>query len=199
MSTAARKAQMRANAAKVRGAFFVKRKNVGLTYSCPVGVSNPIPDKEAILSALTERFGPSKYVVSHELHESGQSHYHAYFKFDSKLEVTDPRAFDLHDVHPNILNAGPGWIHYCRKHGDYITNLDRRDAFREALRSGSVDEGLEIIKLLDPGAYCRFGQSIELNLRRHLSSWLVLTVKLQKPQNPPKQTKTSKTSKTKKI
>ena len=129
MSTAARKAQMRANAAKVRGAFFVKRKNVGLTYSCPVGVSNPIPNKEAILSALTERFGPSKYVVSHELHESGQSHYHAYFKFDSKLKVTDPRAFDLHDVHPNILNAGPGWIHYCRKHGDYITNLDRRDAF----------------------------------------------------------------------
>ena len=85
MSTAARKAQMRANAAKVRGAFFVKRKNVGLTYSCPVGVSNPIPNKEAILSALTERFGPSKYVVSHELHESGQPHYHAYFKFDSKL------------------------------------------------------------------------------------------------------------------
>ena len=71
--------------AKRAADFRIQRKNVGLTWSCRVDQTQPIPSKEIILADVTALYGHSQYVVAHKLHESGQSHYHAYFKFDGKL------------------------------------------------------------------------------------------------------------------
>ena len=156
--------------AKRAADFRIQRKNVGLTWSCPVDQTQPIPSKEVILADVTALYGHSQYVVAHELHESGQSHYHAYFKFDGKLELTDPRCFDLYGVHPNIVgSAGPAWANYCRKKGDYISNMDKRNCHAEALAASTVKEAVDIIKRHDPAAYNRFGEALERNLRRHIA------------------------------
>ena len=168
-AAAAKRSARRSAAVAAGGAFRINRKNIGLTYACPVGGPNPITTKEEILEFVTDKFGPSQYVVGHELHESGESHYHAYLKFDAKVDTTDPRAFDLKGVHPNVLAAGLGWQRYCRKHGDYLTNMDKRNVAALAMGASSVDEGMKILKELDPTGYLRFGESMERNLRRHLA------------------------------
>lgn len=142
---------------------------VGLTYSAPVDLpENPISGPARVVEVLTERFGPNMHTVGTELHENGKRHYHADFKFDAKLDSEDPRLFDIDGVHPNILKPGAGWIRYCGKHGDVLTNRET-NVFAQALAAGSVREGMDIIALQDPGAYLRFGESIERNLRRRLA------------------------------
>ena len=172
--------------AKRAADFRIQRKNVGLTWSCPVDPTQPIPSKEVILADVTALYGHSQYVVAHELHESGQSHYHAYFKFDGKLELTDPRCFDLYGVHPNIVgSAGPAWANYCRKKGDYISNMDKRNCHAEALAASTVKEAVDIIKRHDPAAYNRFGHALERNLRRHIAPTSTLpSARFQGPYPP---------------
>ena len=172
--------------AKRAADYRIQRKNVGLTWSCPVDQTQPIPSKEIILADVTALYGHSQYVVAHELHESGQSHYHAYFKFDGKLELTDPRCFDLYGVHPNIVgSAGPAWFNYCRKKGDYISNMDKRNCHAEALAASTVKEAVDIIKRRDPAAYNRFGEALERNLRRHIAPTSTLpSARFQGPYPP---------------
>jgi len=155
--------------AKRAAAFRFHAHKVGLTYSCPVNApDNPIVSATRIVEFMTDKFGPNVHTVGTELHESGKRHYHADIKFDAKLDSEDPRLFDIDGVHPNILKPGAGWTGYCKKHGDVLTNREG-NVFAEALRAGSVREGMDIIALQDPGAYLRFGETIERNLRRRLA------------------------------
>lgn len=152
------------------GAFRIDRKRVGLTYSCPVLFEeNPIPSREYIRDTLTEKFGQNLHIVCNELHESGKKHYHAQFNFDDKIRVTDPLAFDLKGIHPNILAPGKGFEGYVAKTGEYITNYFKRNPYAAAIATGSVSAGLELIALSDPGAYLRFRSQFESNLRNHLA------------------------------
>lgn len=150
--------------------FSINRKKVGLTYSCPILFEeNPIPSADYIVNELTDKFGPNLHLVCQELHESGKKHYHANLKFDNKLDVHDPLAFDLKGVHPNIINPGGGWESYVAKTGEYVTNYFKRNPYAAAIASGSVSAGLAIIAQSDPGAYLRFRSQLECNLRQHLA------------------------------
>lgn len=152
-----------------KGTFRFAAKSAGLTYSCPVNApENPIGSAERIVDVLTERHGPNIHTVGTEKHESGKLHFHAHFKFDKKLDSEDPHLFDVEGVHPNVLVPGAGWLGYCQKHGDIITN-GKRNVFSEALSASSVREGMDIIALQDPGSYLRYGETIERNLRRRLA------------------------------
>lgn len=96
-------------------------------------VDNPIESMAKIEEAITLKFGVNKYIVSAELHQSGKTHYHAYFHFDDKVDSTDVRCFDLVGVHPNLIKApGNGWQAYVAKHGDFITNFYEKNVFMEA-------------------------------------------------------------------
>lgn len=46
------------------------------------------------------------YVIGQEHHQDGNTHLHAYFLFDSKLDLSSSRCFDIAGVHPNIKNIG---------------------------------------------------------------------------------------------
>lgn len=46
------------------------------------------------------------YVIGQEHHQDGNTHLHAYFLFDSKLDLTSSRCFDIAGIHPNIKNIG---------------------------------------------------------------------------------------------
>jgi hypothetical protein len=150
--------------------FRINRKTVGLTYPCPVDREHPIASRETIRDFVTEKFGANFHHVCKESHQSGDRHFHANFKFTEKLDIEDPRAFDINGCHPNICNGGPGWVVYLSKSDpDVLTNVEPCP-FRQALAASTVAEGMDILALRRPGDYLRFGQSMERNLRRRLET-----------------------------
>lgn len=125
---------------------------VGLTYSCPTDAEdNPISDVDYIISAMEIKFGPGQYIVCKELHESGKTHYHAYFKFDAKIDSTDVKCFDLCGVHPNVVKAPKrGWVLYCAKHGEFKTNFYEADVWVSANEAVTWQEASDLLWTKQP-------------------------------------------------
>jgi len=148
--------------------FRINRKKVGLTYSCPTKLEdNPIESKETLLSFLEEKGGHCQYVVSKEKHESGKKHFHAYVYYDNKLDTKDPKFFDHEGVHPNIINPGTGWISYCKKDKDFITNIDI-NPFTAALKCETVDKAMDFLWEKRPQCMALNGDRIEKNVAKRM-------------------------------
>ena len=104
--------------------FRINRRSLGFTWSCPSDLdSNPISGISAV-SAVLEKFGPSKWVIAEEPHKSGKLHYHAEITYDKSVDIKNPRAFDVAGVHPNIIKPHKGgkWKAYCMKGQTYKAN-----------------------------------------------------------------------------
>jgi len=150
--------------------FRANRHKFGFTWSCPVGEEHPIISRERIRDVLAERFGHNVHEIAQELHKNGKNHYHAYFKFDQKLDISDCRAFDIDGCHPEIIDPGAGWRGYIKKSDpDLLTNLESCP-FAQALAASSVREGMDILALRRPGDYLRYGEAMERNLRRRVET-----------------------------
>lgn len=143
-------------------------KKVGLTYSCPTAAQdNPIPGMTELRDSLN--LGPSKYVIAEELHESGKRHYHCYFHCDTKIDTTVATFFDRFGVHPNIINKpGQGWIAYCKKDKNYITNIEE-GSFKTALEMETPDKAIDYLWQHEPRQMCLNGHNIERNVRQRLN------------------------------
>lgn len=90
-----------------------------------------IPDSGVILAFMQAEYGPlDYYVIGEEKHKSGEPHYHAYFSFGRKLDLTDPRCFDINGKHPQIEKTPKGkasimrWCEYCMKDMKFISSGD---------------------------------------------------------------------------
>ena len=148
--------------------FRVNRKAFGLTYSCPVDADdNPIQEHEEILELLNEK-GPNQYIIGKELHESGKVHWHVYVKYDSIIDSTDVRLFDLLGVHPNIVDGAPGkgWQAYCVKDKDFVSNFYQNDPYKIAVDMDNPDEALNYLWEKQPRNMLERGHLIEQNLRK---------------------------------
>lgn len=106
--------------------------------------------------------------ISRELHENGEPHLHVLIQFEGKIQIYNPRHFDLRHpssgrtFHPNIQGAksSSDVKSYIEKDGDYIDwgefQIDGRsarggqqtanDAAAAALNSGNADAALAIIR-----------------------------------------------------
>jgi len=147
--------------------FRVNRAKFGLTYSCPVTASvNPITSAVDLLKFLTDKFGTSDYIIGTELHQNGKNHYHCYMKFHTKVDSTNCKLFDFKGVHPNIITPGKGWIDYCAKAGEYITNFYERDPYATALRQDNLQEAISYLWQKRPKDMCHSAHNIEDNLRK---------------------------------
>lgn len=123
-----------------------------------------------ILEPLVLKFGDCDYTIGRELHvEKHADYWHAWFSFYVEVNTTDPRAFDILGVHPNIINPGKGWEPYCVKEGDYITNHWEKDPFDEAAKAASCSDGLALLWNKRPQDMLKYGEAIERNLRRRLA------------------------------
>jgi len=167
-------------AAESTGNFRFAAKKIGLTWSCPISCSqtgehldgcdcvNPLTTlwtaKE--LLAAFEQWGPvEEWIVGREKHQNGKDHFHAYVKFREKIDTRNCRHFDLCGVHPNIVNApGKGWIAYCAKEKEYVTNFYKRDPFSEAFEM-SPESGLVHLRQTRPRDVALQGMNIIANLR----------------------------------
>lgn len=161
-----------------RGFRFAAKK-VGLTWSCPITCGgtahtpgceceNPLKqlwDSKSFIEAFNDWGAVVEWVVGKEHHADGKLHFHAYVKFNERLDTLNARFFDLLGVHPNIINnPGRGWIAYCVKDKEYATNFYQRDPFAAAFEM-SPETGLNHLRTTRPRDVALHGQNISLNLR----------------------------------
>jgi len=153
-----------AAAARAPG-FRVDRKKFGFTWSCPVEAEeNPISSCEAILAHLTDKFGTSEYLIAEEKHANGKKHFHACITFDEKVQTTNPLAFDVDGVHPNIIKPGKGWVVYVKKAGEFISNL-KTDIFATAASKRTWAEASEFLWDAQPKFMLQYAKTAEANFR----------------------------------
>lgn len=144
--------------------FRVDRAKFGFTWSCPKNsAENPIASSEVVLDFL-KTIGPSQYVICRELHENGKFHFHAWVKFDTKVETRDVHFFDVCGVHPNIILPKGGWLDYVQKAGDFISNLEP-DPWVHALKQETADEAMEVLWKKRPRDMCLNAHNVERNVR----------------------------------
>jgi len=146
--------------------FRVNRQKVGLTYSCPVDKIHPIDTKEELLAHLHTLGGLCEWTVATELHKNGKNHYHADIKFSEKLDTKDVRFFDFKDVHPNIIKPGKGWLGYCCKGKDFISNVYAECKFKRAWACASWTEAADLLQREDPKFLLQYGHQAERNWKR---------------------------------
>lgn len=160
----------------VRAEFSFSARSYGLTYSrAPC-----IHSAQELFDWLQTNLGFHHLTVCEEAHaEEGAvagdtKHFHCAGKLDRVLKFTGADHFDYtcHDgttvYHPNIIVSGKGWERYCRKGGNFVTNIpESPQVMRDALAIGTLTGSLNYIMQNDPNTYVRFANSLESNLMRH--------------------------------
>lgn len=148
--------------------FRCSRKKYGFTWSCPVDAEAHPFDRENvlewILGELQKLASLKYYTIAREKHESGKWHYHASIEFEEKYQTRDERFADLEGVHPNIIKPGKGWLNYCKKDNDFISNYEE-SVFKRARDADTWDEARDIL-WEDPKFMLQFGESAERNWKR---------------------------------
>lgn len=88
--------------------------------------------------------GASFVLVSHELHDNGEPHRHAYIKFDNRKDIRSNTYFDFDNRHANIqrVKSTRHCIEYCIKGGEYIWWPEDCD----------IEDHLGSTKALDPAS-----------------------------------------------
>lgn len=128
----------------------IQRKNLALTYPRTEG------NKHDLLTFLVNLLSQHQVVyavVSHESHQDGGSHFHAFVMLAEKFRLQDMNFFDWNGNHPHIEESrSPSeWIQYVKKDGDfeeYGTNpikkarLERREKIRFLIEK-SLDEAID--------------------------------------------------------
>lgn len=156
---------------KTKATFRFCRKTIGLTYSCPTDKpDNPIQDHEQLLKLIQDR-GPCLYIIGKEYQKDGKVHWHLYVKWESLVESTSPHFMDLAGVHPNVLKdkPGKGWIEYCTKDKDYITNFYEANPFTEALSMPNSDDAIEYLWVKQPRLMITQAHHIIQNIRNRFT------------------------------
>lgn len=146
----------------------VHRVKVGLTYSCPKDKEdNPIPGMEYLLELFKTYGMLTKYIISTELHKDGRTHYHAYIRYEQKLDTINPKFFDTCGVHPNVNNPNEkGWSGYCGKQGQYITNFWEPDVWEMVMKARTWKEAAEILWTRKPGDMMKHADTYERNWKK---------------------------------
>lgn len=120
--------------------FKFNAKNIFLTYpNCPLS-------KETLLEKLQGLHTFQYYIVCEELHESGEPHLHAVLTFPKRYHTTNSRAFDVGHYHPHIKTLKTNTdrnqtVEYCKKDGNFKTNMPPPVMSRQELAAKIVEAG----------------------------------------------------------
>lgn len=92
-------------------------------------------DKDAAYDTLNRKESIKYAIVSQEKHLDGSDHLHAYIELLKKVNIKDPRFFDIAEWHPNVQRPRniPATINYVKKDGNFkefgIPNLEHQEEF----------------------------------------------------------------------
>lgn len=61
-------------------------------------------------------------IICSETHQDGSLHRHAYVKFNGRIDLRDPRKFDIEGRHANVQRTTniPAWKNYIREDGEFL-------------------------------------------------------------------------------
>lgn len=153
--------------------FRANRQKFGFTYSCPISLpEHYIPSLEALLEFLLKFGTVIEHTVAYEPHKNGKRHYHAEIKYAEKLDIKNERYFDWPDEkygHPNIIKPGKGWLGYCCKGENYISNVYKECIFKRARDADSWGEASDIL-WTNPKFMLQHGDRAERNWKRRKQS-----------------------------
>lgn len=143
--------------------FRLQGSKLFLTYSQTEG------EKEALLAFLETKLSIKGYVVCKELHKEEGTHFHCYLELDKRCNIVNPAYLDWEGNHPSIEKAKSDFkcIKYCKKDGDFITNLKfgTFQRARDLAKDGKWKEALQLICEEQPKEI-RFLDKWEANLKR---------------------------------
>lgn len=146
----------------------------GFTYAAPTeSDDSPIQNCSELLDFFKRASGDigiAEYLISCERHKTGKKHFHAYIKWERRVDYSSASHFDFKGVHPNIVTGiKKAWEHYVAKEGDYITNyyVQKVTKYGCALSASTVEEGLLLIAEHHPRDYCLNRQRIFESLTMH--------------------------------
>lgn len=135
--------------------------------------------KEDALDMLMP-LGLAEYVIAEEEHLDGSPHLHAFLKLNKKVRWSSTR-FDLGDFHGNYQPA-KSWKavqEYCKKEGDYISNIDLKAARQKQSKMKKED------LLKDPEVLMDEGRLNPMQLCSFLKNSAAYKMLLQQKRKPP--------------
>ena len=138
----------------------------------------PLSKEDALRMLLP--LGLAEYVISEELHADGQPHLHAFLKLNKKVRWSASR-FDLGDYHGDYRPA-KSWRavqEYCKKDGDYISNIDLKAARQKQSKMKKED------LLKDPEVLMDEGKLGPMQLCSFLKNSAAYKMLLQQKRKPP--------------
>lgn len=110
---------------------------------------------------------PAECLIARETHADGGTHLHAFVDFGRKVDIRDPRRFDVDGFHPNIQPCGrtpQKMLDYAIKDGNVVAGglspiLDDNvstagDVWSRIAHAASVDEFWDLVRELAPRALC---------------------------------------------
>lgn len=115
--------------------------------------------------------------LGRELHEDGNPHYHAYLKYERKLNLRNPNFFDIQLFHPNIqkCKSTNDTLKYVTKDGDFRANFELKIKY-------TLSECLE--RAVDENDFIRLGlQSMDWKFGASFSNLIKLYREKQKEKN----------------
>lgn len=89
---------------------------------------------------IADRIKPTRYIVCHELHQDGNSHWHAYIEFEKRIDRRIKRQWDFNGQHPNIQSkttddAKANAFYYCTKDGEFRLSEEWQTGFESIAAS----------------------------------------------------------------
>jgi len=116
---------------------------------------------------------PAECLIGRETHADGGTHLHAFVDFGRKVDIRDPRRFDVEGFHPNIQPCGrtpQKMLDYAIKDGDVVAGglspiIDDQiqgadSVWSQIAHAPTVDEFWDLVRELAPRALCCNFQSL---------------------------------------
>lgn len=135
--------ELRAAKKVKKSKFRINGKKLFLTYSqCDL-------DKERVLTWFHNNFPIKDYIIAQEMHKDGGRHLHVYISTEGKFNITNARRCDIDGFHPNMegVKSASAVQRYCKKEGDFITNLKFgiEARARDIAKRGDIVGALQVI------------------------------------------------------
>jgi len=116
---------------------------------------------------------PAECLIGRENHADGGIHYHAFVDFGRKVDIRNPRRFDVEGHHPNFTPCGrtpQAMLDYAIKDGDVVAGglspvIDDQiqgadSVWSQIAHAPTVDEFWDLVRELAPRALCCNFQSL---------------------------------------
>lgn len=136
--------------------------------------------KEDALDLLRARYDLDEWVIAEEEHADGEPHLHAFLKL-TKRKNFKASMFDLGDYHGNyqIAKSWRAVQEYCKKDGNYISNIDLKAARQKQSKMKKED------LLKDPEVLMDEGRLNPMQLCSFLKNSAAYKMLLQQKRKPP--------------